>query len=409
MVEPFEVAGTDKLRQVAVAGVVFRQQDQVIVRPALSRELPLVSMIAGSHVHLATDDRAQASPDRGAMKLKRPEQVAMIGDGDGRHPGLGHLLDQLLGPNRRVEQRVVSVKVEVNERRDILGPRHELMIALSVIARRVSVSGLDPKLYTRRMKDIAAKLMPYLVGIAIAVVLISGPDLLTGLGALRYLAVGLAAVVALMLFLAVVVHSNLPSRLILEPVTEWSGSGEAERRVRELEALGFDRTGPIYRVPTTPAGLLQPLVHRTEPIYATVFRTGTLPAKVGHELVSLFSDRVGGLTSVVDPAAVVLPAPTSVLRQVLVGAAPERLLEAHREAMAYLAGAGLSWKPVSAASFEHDFTQAMVAQRRFFIHSPVRHVAVALWRSVTRRSPHLGPIAQQQGAQRFFQSCTPSD
>lgn len=252
------------------------------------------------------------------------------------------------------------------------------------------------------MKDLAGKLAPYLIGIVIAAFLMSGPGALESLGLLRYLVVGLIALAGLLLFLALVVHASLPSRLILEPVTRWSGSGEAEIRVRELKELGFDSAGPIYRVPTTPAALLQPLVHRTEPIYATVFRTGTLPAKVGYEMVSLFDRDPGGLTSVVDPAAVVLPVPPWVLRQVIVGATANRLLEAHREAMAYIAGADKAWKTVSAASFEHDFSEAMTAQRRFFISSPVSHVVVSLWRSVTRRSPHIGPISGQPRAGRFL-------
>lgn len=252
------------------------------------------------------------------------------------------------------------------------------------------------------MKDLAGKLAPYLIGVAIAAFLISGPGVFESLGPLRYLVVGLIALAGLLFFLALVVHASLPSRLILEPVTRWSGSGEAEMRVRELEALGFDGAGPIYRVPTTPAALLQPLIHRTEPIYATVFRTGTLPAKVGYEMVSLFDGNPGGLTSVVDPAAVVLPVPPWVLRQVIVEATASRLLEAHREAMAYIAGAGKAWKTVCAASFEHDFSQAMIEQRRFFISSPVSHVLVCLWRSVTRRSPHLGPISGQPRARRFL-------
>lgn len=297
----------------------------------------------------------------------------------------------------------------MDERRDVLGPRHALMIALSDGLRSAAPEISSWDLYTDEVKDLAAKLAPYLIGIAIAIVLIAGPGLLEGLGPLRYLVAGLLAVVGLMVFLALVVHASLPSHLILEPADQWSGSTEAERRVRDLEAVGFERAGPVYRVPTTPAALLQPLVHRTEPIYATVFRTGTLPAKLGHELVSLFAEGEGGLTSVVDPAAVVLPAPPRVLRQVLAGATSRQLLEAHRDAMALIARTGMSWKPVSAASFEHEFSQAMVAQRRFFISSPLRHILVALWRSVSRRSPHIGPISQQRHARRFLGPGTRSD
>ena len=336
------------------------------------------------------------------MELKSPEQVPVVRDGDRAHTGPVDLLDQLVDPDRGIEQRVVSMKVEMNERWDVLGPRHALMIALSDGVRSGAHEISSWGLYTGDVKDLAAKLAPYLIGIMIAVVLIAGPDLLGGLGSLRYLVAGLLAVVGLMVFLALVVHASLPSHLILEPADHWSGSTEAEQRVRDLEAVGFDRAGPVYRVPTTPAALLQPLVHRSEPIYATVFRTGTLPAKVGHELVSLFEEGEGGLTSVVDPAAVVLPAPPRVLRQVLVGATSSRLLEAHRDAMALIARTGASWRPVSAASFEHEFSLAMVAQRRFFISSPLRHILVALWRSVSRRSPHIGPISKQRHALRFL-------
>jgi hypothetical protein len=50
-----------------------------------------------------------------AVELVGPEQCAVVGERDGRHPLLPDLAHQLVELDRGVEERVVRVEVQVNE------------------------------------------------------------------------------------------------------------------------------------------------------------------------------------------------------------------------------------------------------------------------------------------------------
>ena len=72
-------------------------------------------MIARRDVHLATDNRFDPFGESRAVELEGAKDIAVVGHGHGRHPELGDLFRKFGNPDRRVEQRVVRVQVEVNE------------------------------------------------------------------------------------------------------------------------------------------------------------------------------------------------------------------------------------------------------------------------------------------------------
>ena len=109
-----EVRGRDQFHQIAIAGVILRQQSKMIGRfPHRSR---LFLVRAGRDVGLATNDRFDPGAGCFLVKFDRAKKIAVIGDGHGRHLELGRFFHQLLHPNGAVEQRIFGVKVEVNER-----------------------------------------------------------------------------------------------------------------------------------------------------------------------------------------------------------------------------------------------------------------------------------------------------
>jgi hypothetical protein len=138
------------------------------------------------------------------------------------------------------------------------------------------------------------------------------------------------------------------------------------------------------------------LVHPREPIMATAFRTGALQAVTGFDLVSVFHDGRGGLTTGADRRGATLPGGPWVLRQVFPGASPEELLGRHRAALVWLGGRGLGFRQVAASAFADEFRRAVARQRGLFLANPVGSALVALWRSATGRTPHVGPIQEQR-------------
>jgi len=63
----------------------------------------------GSDIHLTTDDRIQAMTFGPNIKLHRPEQVAVIGHGNGGHFVFHRTLENGVVPQGGIEQTVRSV------------------------------------------------------------------------------------------------------------------------------------------------------------------------------------------------------------------------------------------------------------------------------------------------------------
>ncbi len=109
VVVALEVAEARQLDQVGVALVVGREQRQM--RVALLLGAPVVG-----DVDLAADHRLDARPLGGLEELHRPGHRAVVGERDGRHLELGGPLDEVRDPAGAVEDRVLGVDVEVDER-----------------------------------------------------------------------------------------------------------------------------------------------------------------------------------------------------------------------------------------------------------------------------------------------------
>ncbi len=98
-------------------GVRARARDVVVVLvgtpPAHARLVG--AMRAGGDVGLDADDRLDPDLVGRLVELERAERVAVVGDGDRRHPLLRRLFDQRLDARSPVEHRVFAVHVQVNE------------------------------------------------------------------------------------------------------------------------------------------------------------------------------------------------------------------------------------------------------------------------------------------------------
>ena len=125
VVEALQVGGRHELQQVAVAGLVLRQEREVVVLLLVLAGVPLEPR-ARRDVGLDADDRLDAGGAPGLEEAERAEHGAVIRDGhrghavarglreDGRSVGMEL---RRLDPGGAVQQRVLGVDVEVNEAR----------------------------------------------------------------------------------------------------------------------------------------------------------------------------------------------------------------------------------------------------------------------------------------------------
>ena len=109
VVVALEVAERAELDQVRVAGVVGGEERQV--RVALRERAAIVD-----DVHLAAEDRLDPLLGGGLVEVDRAGHRAVVGERHGGHLELGRLPRERRDPARPVEDRVLGVDVQVDER-----------------------------------------------------------------------------------------------------------------------------------------------------------------------------------------------------------------------------------------------------------------------------------------------------
>ena len=109
----FEMCGRYQPDEISVAGLVPRQEREMISRIALGIR-PVLDRTR-RHIRFHTNDRLDPGLGRRLVKFNRAMQIAMIGNCDRRHPHFGRLFHQLLHPHRAIEKRILGMEMEVNE------------------------------------------------------------------------------------------------------------------------------------------------------------------------------------------------------------------------------------------------------------------------------------------------------
>ena len=116
VVEAVDEGIARELEEVAPAVEVLRQEHQV--EAAIGHAgVGAVAAVARGHVGLDAEDRLDAHLLGRHVELERAEEVAVVGDGHRVHAELLDAVDQLLQPVAAVEERVLAVKVQVDETR----------------------------------------------------------------------------------------------------------------------------------------------------------------------------------------------------------------------------------------------------------------------------------------------------
>jgi hypothetical protein len=250
------------------------------------------------------------------------------------------------------------------------------------------------------MKSQLFRFLPIVLGIGIGWLILHPPAWSQGLGSMGWAVNGALCALLLLATVPLMALSALPAELRTRPLDPGQAPPELEELRREYLRLGFLEVGPPLRVEVAPAATVLGFVHQSEPVYGTVYRTTTIPAKTGHDFVSILEGERGGLTTCADPAGAVLPAAPGEFRQVLSGSKPETLLQAHLEGLRFLREQGLAPRAVSAEAFPRDLGAGIRHQRRTFLASPLRSSLLTFWRAATKQVPFVGRLSDQAVAAR---------
>jgi hypothetical protein len=115
VIEPLQVGVAHELQEVLVAGDVARQEAQVEDAPALVASALFFEAGALREVELAADQGLDPLALGDRIELYGAKQVAVIGEGQGRHPELPRPVHQPVDPAAAVQKAVVRVDMEVDE------------------------------------------------------------------------------------------------------------------------------------------------------------------------------------------------------------------------------------------------------------------------------------------------------
>jgi len=115
IIETFQVGLAQQLTEVAVPRLILDQQEKMKMM-GIAAVPRLIKPAAGRHINLTTQDRLDIARSGLFKKSHRPENIAVVGQGHGRHLVLVSRLHQSGGLGGTVQYAVLRVIVEVDER-----------------------------------------------------------------------------------------------------------------------------------------------------------------------------------------------------------------------------------------------------------------------------------------------------
>ena len=222
---------------------------------------------------------------------------------------------------------------------------------------------------------------------------------------MTWLLVLTGAGVLLVVFFLILIANAMPADLQVVDADETQVTEDMLALLDDFKDLGFELAGPLLRVEARPPVLLLPLLHAGHNCYGAVYRTGTTPAKTVGEFVTMY-EPLGGLTTSPAIESGAMPAPPRVFYQVIPGAPPAALLDAHLRGVAFLRSGGLPPKRVTEHTYIDDLRAALALQRAHFFRRPIRNMITTIRRAATQKTPHLGPVADQADTSRRLTAIT---
>jgi hypothetical protein len=246
------------------------------------------------------------------------------------------------------------------------------------------------------MRDFFFKLLPYLTGAVLGFLVFFPPAGFLAIGPWRPVVLGVLMIVGLLAATGLQLAINLPENVAIDVLPPEAPPPDIARLLESYRSLGFELLDPPVRIHLRPSCFVWVLTNRELGCWGTVFSTGTVPRRVGYDVISLTEGERASLTSLSDPAAGVLPLAPGHFKQVLKGASPAELVAFHREALRFLIARGVRFEPAKAGGVAERIRRSFVLQRRVVAANPVKAAALVLWRATTRTSPYSAPVASQR-------------
>ncbi len=104
----------DNLHQIGIAGVILRQQHQVVIAVLAAGEFLVKAGVRG-HIHLAADDRINPRRLGLPVELQNPVHDSVVGDGGAVHAQFLHPPYILLDLVGTVQQGILRVDMQMRE------------------------------------------------------------------------------------------------------------------------------------------------------------------------------------------------------------------------------------------------------------------------------------------------------
>ena len=214
-------------------------------------------------------------------------------------------------------------------------------------------------------------------------------------GDLTWLLVLLLVVTPVSVFIGVL--RGLPKDVRYSPASGAAITPALREVVEEFERQGFRRYGEPLSFDLPQAALVIPMSNPDEGLLATAYRIGGASGKVAYDVVTMLDLEEGSLTTAMDASAGVLPAGQATLRQIFPGADVVELVHQHREALSLLARQRIAVLDVAPSAIASLLCESFRLNRKWFLKAPLLNTFVAIWRTLTKRNPWLGPLARQPG------------
>ncbi len=210
---------------------------------------------------------------------------------------------------------------------------------------------------------------------------------------LTWLAVLLLVVTPVAVFIGVL--NGLPNNVTYKVAPGAAITPALRDIVEEFEHQGFVRYGDPLRFQISQEALVIPLYKPDEGLLATAYRLGSNSGKVAFDVVTMIDVEEGSLTTAMDHGAGVLPGGPANLRQIFPGADVVELVHHHREALAFLDRQHIPTLDVAPSAIAALLCQSFASNRKWFLKSPIVNTFVAIWRTITKRNPWIGPLTHQ--------------
>lgn len=238
------------------------------------------------------------------------------------------------------------------------------------------------------------RLFPYVSGTLMALFLAFPRVYIEQLGPIKHLVTAFLFLVFVLSLTALMLIKAFPKNPVIREVEAPPLTEDIVYIIHAYREAGFELVDPALEVELGTTATIWILPSPEISAWASVFRTGSIPTKVGYDVFSVFQGECGGLTSVAIAEAW-CPLGPGDLKQAFPGATPVQLIEHHMGAIERLRNCGIQFEIPQPNRAKESLIASMKHQRKIVFDNPVKTLFLVLWRTLTKQTPFLGKVDKQ--------------